>query len=271
MYKADSHIHSNFSGDSMEKIENIIERAIELEMNEITITDHLDLDFPDEVNIFELDVKEYINTLQKLKKDYKNNIKIKIGIEIGLQPHLKNAYNEIFQCEDIDFIIGSSHCVNKMDIADRKIFEKYQKDEVHKIYFEEILKNLDIFPEISVYGHLDFINRYGRDIYSDYKKIDLEKHKEIIDKILKKLIEKKIGLEINTSALRYGLRDFHPCREILARYKELGGEIITMGSDAHRALDIMRDFDKAQEELKKIGFKKFCVFEKRKVIYKSLE
>lgn len=271
MYKADSHVHSNFSGDSMEKIESIIERAIELGMNEITITDHLDLDFPGDVNIFELDFEKYIETLKNLKKEYKNNIKLKIGIELGLQPQLKDSYNKIFECEDIDFIIGSSHCVKGMDIADKSFFEKYAKDEAHKLYFEEILKNIDAFPKISIYGHLDFINRYGRSIYDDYKKINLHMHKEIIDEILKKLIEKGIGIEINTSALRYGLRDFHPCRKILKRYKELGGEIITIGSDAHRALDIMRDFDKAKETLKELGFKNFCTFEKRKVEYRSLD
>lgn len=270
MYKADSHVHSSFSGDSMEKLENIIERAIEIGMDEITITDHLDLEFPGEVNIFELDFKTYVETLKKLKKLYRNNIKIKIGIELGLQPQLKEKYDEIFNCEDIDFIIGSFHCVKGMDVADRKFFEKYAKDEAHRIYFEEVLNTIDLFPKINVCGHLDFINRYGRSVYDDHKKINFEKHKELIDKILIKLIEKNIGIEINTSALRYGLRDFHPCRKILKRYKELGGKIITMGSDAHRALDIMRDFDKAREVLKEIGFEKFCVFEQRKAEYKEL-
>ena len=270
MYKADSHIHSNFSGDSMEKLENIIERAIETGMDEITITDHLDLEFPGEINIFELDFKTYVETLKKLKNLYKNNIKIKIGIELGLQPQLKGKYDEIFNCEDVDFIIGSFHCVRGMDVADRKFFEKYSKDEAHRIYFEEILNTIDLFPEINVCGHLDFINRYGRSVYDDYKKINFEMHRELIDKILIKLIEKNIGIEINTSALRYGSRDFHPCRKILKRYKELGGKIITMGSDAHRALDIMRDFDKVRDVLKEIGFEKFCVFEKRKAEYKEL-
>ncbi len=271
MYKADSHIHSNFSGDSMEKLENIIERALILKMDEITITDHLDLDFPEEVNIFDLDLKEYLKKIKEIKKQYRKEIKVKIGIELGLQPHLKDKYKEIFQCEDIDFIIGSSHCVRGMDISDKKIFEMYKKDEVHRMYFEEILKNIDIFPEISVYGHLDFVNRYGRSVYEDYKKIDLNLHKDIIDNILKKLIEKNIGIEINTSALRYGLRDFHPCKNILERYKELGGKIITMGSDAHRATDIMRDFDEARNLLKKLGFEKFSTFEKRKVEYRNLD
>lgn len=267
MYKADSHVHSSFSGDSMEKLENIIERAIETGMDEITITDHLDLEFPGEINIFELDFKTYVETL---KKFYRNNIKIKIGIELGLQPQLEGKYDEIFNCEDVDFIIGSFHCVKGMDVADRKFFEKYAKDEAHRIYFEEVLNTIDLFPKINVCGHLDFINRYGRSVYDDYKKINFEMHKELIDKILIKLIEKNIGIEINTSALRYGLRDFHPCRKILKRYKELGGKIITMGSDAHRALDIMRDFDKAREVLKEIGFEKFCVFEQRKAEYKEL-
>lgn len=270
MYKADSHVHSSFSGDSMEKLENIIERAIEIGMDEITITDHLDLEFPGEVNIFELDLKTYVETLKKLKKLYRNNIKIKIGIELGLQPQLEGKYDDIFNCEDIDFIIGSFHCVRGMDVADRKFFEKYAKDEAHRIYFEEVLNTIDLFPKINVCGHLDFINRYGRSVYDDYKKINFEMHKELIDKILIKLIEKNIGIEINTSALRYGLRDFHPCRKILKRYKELGGKIITMGSDAHRALDITRDFDKAREVLKEIGFEKFCVFEQRKAEYKEL-
>lgn len=170
MYKADSHVHSSFSGDSMEKLENIIERAIETGMDEITITDHLDLEFPGEINIFELDFKTYVETLKKLKKFYRNNIKIKIGIELGLQPQLEGKYDEIFNCEDVDFIIGSFHCVKGMDVADRKFFEKYAKDEAHRIYFEEVLNTIDLFPKINVCGHLDFINRYGRSVYDDYKK-----------------------------------------------------------------------------------------------------
>lgn len=217
MYKADSHIHSNFSGDSVERLENIAERAIELGMDEITITDHLDLDYADGIKIFELDVPKYIETLKKLKETYRDRIKIKIGVELGLQPQLVRKYDGIFNCEDIDFI-----------------------------------------------------NRYGKAFHNDYREINFELHKEIIDQIFIKLIKKNIGIELNTSGLRYGLKDFHPCRRNLERYKELGGKIITMGSDAHKASDIMKDFNKAREELKEIGFEKFCTFEKRKVEYRDL-
>ena len=271
MYKADSHVHSNFSGDSVERLENIAERAIELGMDEITITDHLDLDYADGIKIFELNVPKYIETLKNLKETYKDKIKIRIGVELGLQPQLVRKYDEIFNCEDIDFIIGSFHCIKGMNVAGRKFFEKYSKDEAHRMYFEEILETIKLFPRISVCGHLDFINRYGKAFHNDYKEINFELHKEIIDQIFIKLIKKNIGIELNTSGLRYGLKDFHPCIRNLERYKELGGRIITMGSDAHKASDIMKDFDKAREELKEVGFEKFCTFEKRKAIYRDLD
>lgn len=270
MYKSDSHVHSEFSGDSKESLERIISRAKELGMNEITITDHLDIDFPMEPNIFTLDLKKYIERLKELKAQEKE-IVVKIGIEIGLQPHLSEAYKEVFENEDIDFIIGSSHAVSKTDVSSKDFFIGKEKNQAHREYFSEVLKNIDLFPNISVYGHLDFVNRYGNGVYDNYKELDYQLHGELIDEILKKLIEKGIGLEINTSGLRYGLKNFHPHINILKRYRELGGEIITLGSDSHRAEDLMKDFDTAKKILKDLGFEYYCTFSKRKIEYRDLE
>lgn len=270
MYKSDSHVHSEFSGDSKESLERIISRAKELGMNEITITDHLDIDFPMEPNIFTLDLKEYVKKLKELKEREKD-IVVKIGIELGLQPHLVEDYKEIFENEDIDFIIGSSHAVAKKDVSSKDYFVGMEKDEAHCLYFLDILKNIDLFPKISIYGHLDFVNRYGIGVYPDYKILNYDKHWDIIDEILKKLITKGIGIEINTSGLRYGLENFHPHVDILKRYKELGGEIITLGSDSHKAEDLMKDFDIAKKTLKELGFKYYCTFSKRKIEYRDLE
>ena len=135
----------------------------------------------------------------------------------------------------------------------------------------EVLENIDLFPEISVYGHLDFINRYGKGVYENYKEFNYELHQDILDKILKKLISKNIGLEVNTSGFRYGLDNFHPHINILKRYKELGGKIITIGSDSHKAEDIMRNFDKVKRMLKELGFNSYCTFKNRKVEYRDLD
>lgn len=121
MYRSDSHVHSEFSGDSKEKLEKIIEKAKELKMDEITITDHLDLDFPMKPNIFTLDLEKYIERLKELRKREKE-LQIKIGIEIGLQPTLVNRYNSIFENKDIDFIIGSSHAISGKDVAIKDFF-----------------------------------------------------------------------------------------------------------------------------------------------------
>lgn len=270
MYRSDSHVHSEFSGDSMEKLENIIKIAKELEMNEITITDHLDIDFPMENNIFTLDFEKYISKLKELKTKEKN-IKVKIGIELGLQPHLVGKYDEILKSKDLDFIIGSSHAISNRDIATKDFFLGKEKDEAHREYFEEVLKNIEVFSGISVYGHLDFINRYGKDVYSNYKELNYEKHKDIIDEILKRLIAKEIGIEVNTSGLRYGLNNFHPHTIILKRYKELGGDIITIGSDSHRAEDLMKNFNEVKKILKDLGYKYYCTFENRKIEYRDLD
>ncbi len=270
MYRSDSHVHSEFSGDSKEKLEKIIEKAKELKMDEITITDHLDLDFPMKPNIFTLDLEKYIERLKELRKREKE-LQIKIGIEIGLQPTLVNRYNSILENKDIDSIRGSSHAISGKDVATKDFFLGKEKNEAHREYFLEVLKNIDLFPEISVYGHLDFINRYGIGVYKDYKDLDYILHQDIIDEILKKLIFKNIGIEVNTSGLRYGLKNFHPHINILKRYKKFGGEIITIGSDSHRSEDIMKDFDIVKKLLKELGFNSYCTFKNKKIEYRDLD
>lgn len=271
MYKGDSHVHSCFSTDSNEKLENIFERAIELGLNEITITDHMDYADREEDDYFVFNINDYLKTLNAYKQKYKDRLNIKIGMELGLQPQLYKRFEPILKSDVYDFLIGSSHAVDGIDAGFSELYRRFKnKDELHKRYFETILENLEVYDGINTYGHLDYIIRYGGAFFPDHKELNLELHKELIDKILTKLIEKKIGLEINTSGIRYKVGDFHPRREILARYRELGGEIITLGSDAHKASDIAKDFDTAREHLKSLGFTHFCTFTKKKPEFHEL-
>lgn len=128
-------------------------------------------------------------------------------------------------------------------------------------YFKEVLQNIKIYDEFDVYGHIDYIVRYGG--YPE-KVIKYKDYQEILDEILITLIQRGKGIEINTSGFRYGLNAPHPNQEILARYKNLGGKMITIGSDAHKTEDMCADFDKATEILKEMGYKEYAVFEKRK-------
>ena len=237
MYLSDYHIHSEISGDSEENLEVIFKTAIKKGLKEIAITDHLDIDYPKGISTFDLDFQKYIKILKVYKEKYRGRLNIKLGIELGLQPHLKNNkyLNEILQSKDLDFIIGSIHCIEGKALENNDFFLGKTKEEVHEKYFEAVYKNIKIFDGFSVCGHLDFIKRYGKDHFKDHKIINYNKHREVIDKILKTLIEKEKGIEVNTSGYRYGINEPTPNEYIIKRYYELGGKIITVGSDAHNA------------------------------------
>ena len=123
------------------------------------------------------------------------------------------------------------------------------------------------FSNFDVYGHLDYVVRYGPDKDKNYT---YEKYKDLLDRILETLLEKEKGLEINTGGLNRGLSDFHPCTGILKRYRQLGGEVLTVGSDAHDTARIADEFKRVSEVLTECGFKYYTVFEKRMPEFRRL-
>jgi histidinol-phosphatase (PHP family) len=129
---------------------------------------------------------------------------------------------------------------------------------------EEVLKNLSMTDDYDTAAHLDFVERYYPAENVEEKLLKYEDFADVIDEILLTLIRKDKALEINTAGIRYGLGVPHPSQRILLRYKELGGKLITIGSDAHRATDIAADFETVAKYLLDAGFKEYCVFENRK-------
>lgn len=161
-----------------------------------------------------------------------------------------------------DFVIGSTHVIDKTDVSDPKFFEGKTKKEAYTKYFENVLENASANDCYNVYGHIDYVNRYAP--YED-KSISYFDYREIIDEILKVLVDKGKGLDINTSGFRYGEGRPYPQFEILKRFKELGGEIITVGSDAHSPEYIADHFDDAYSMIKEAGFKAISSFRGKKV------
>lgn len=118
--------------------------------------------------------------------------------------------------------------------------------------------------DFDVLGHMDYVVRYGKEKEKSYF---LQDYAEITDEILRSLIMQGKGIELNTAGFKYGLGFAHPHISILKRYKELGGEVITVGSDAHQPENIAYDFDRAKEVLKDSGFKYYTEFKGRKPIF----
>lgn len=266
MILSDFHVHSSFSPDSKEKMENTIEYAISLGVKNLCFTDHHDIDMPILEYNFLLDFDAYSNTFFKLKSKYNNLINLYFGIELGIQPHIYSILSNIVRKYPFDFVLCSQHVVDGIDPYRSGFFDNKSKTEAYYRYFEVLLDNLLNYSDFDVFAHLDYITRYGP--YED-KSINYSDLQEILDKILITTIQKEKGIEINTSGFKY-VNNPHPSFEIIKRYKELGGEIITVGSDSHLSKNLLNYFKEAEEILKAAGFKYYTIFKNRKPEFISL-
>lgn len=257
----DTHMHSQYSGDSDAPQDAMINAAIEKGLGGICFTDHLDIDYPNEPDLFLLDLPNYSASVLAQKEHFKGRIDLRLGIELGLQPHLATLHADILSQYPFDFVIGSSHVVHGIDPYYPVFYEGRAEEDCYLEYFESILENIRAFDGFDVYGHIDYVVRYGPNRNTNYS---YAKYKDVIDAILRLLIEKGKGIEINMGGFKYGLNHPNPTEEIIARYRELGGEIITIGADAHQPEHVAYDFAKVPAILKESGFRYFTVFRERK-------
>ncbi len=262
--KSDCHLHSSHSGDSRAPMEEMVLRGIELGLDTMCFTEHHDIDFPDSPDgpgdLFLLNTDSYLYDLARLKEKYAGKIRLLFGVELGLMPEAFRQISVYAKSYEFDFVIGSSHICHGRDPYYPAFYEGRSEEAAYREYFESVLENAKKFSCFDVYGHLDYVVRYGPNRDREYS---YEKYRDLFDEILKTLIEKEKGLELNTGGLKKGMREAHPCGEILKRYRELGGEIVTVGSDAHAPEDIASCFARASELLAACGFRYYTVFEKR--------
>ena len=269
MITADSHLHTSFSADSDTAPRDQILQAVSAGLSHMTFTDHYDPDFPEGDLDFTFDIDTYIRTLTELKEEFDGKIDIGIGIELGAQPQIPGMLNELASGYPFDFVINSTHLVKRIDPYDTQVyFRDRTEKEGLRLYFEEVLANLNVFDDYDSAGHIDYIFRYLPSHRTDYA--PFPEYGDVLDELLKTLIRKGKCLEINTAGLKAGLTFAHPHPEILKRYRELGGELITTGSDAHTPAQIGKYFDVTGALLKNLGFRYYAVFRNRKPVFLPL-
>lgn len=258
--RSDVHMHTWFSNDSQTDPEKMIEEAIRRGLSMICFTDHYDKDNFDwgEEAIF--DEEKYYQIMPKLREKYKDQIDIRIGAEIGIQPHLSGCFDQFVKKYPMDFVIGSMHSVMGHDLATKFLYKTYCDEEGYRICFEEMLADVKLTKSFDVLGHMDYMVRYSKNKSKSYNPM---KYMDIIDEIFKILISEGRGIELNMSGLKYGLGFAHPHMEILKRYRELGGEVITVGADGHIPEHIAYDYHLADEILKECGFRYYTEFRNR--------
>ncbi|MGI6071072.1 MAG: histidinol-phosphatase HisJ family protein [Blautia sp.] len=266
---SDYHLHTSFSADSQASMEDMIRSGIEKGVSYLCFTEHMDIDFPKQYQMdFTVDMKAYRRAYERCREKFAGQINLLWGIELGIQPHLTQELKDYVNQYPFDFVIGSSHIIHRMDPYYPEFWKGRSKSEAIADYFTATLDNLEAFCDIDVYGHIDYVVRYAPEKNKDYS---YQAYRELLDLLLTKLIDKGIGIELNTGGFKYGLGHPNPCEEILARYRELGGEIITLGSDAHMPQYVAYAFPQAMEILKACGFTHYTIFRERKPQFVSLE
>ncbi len=245
-------------------MEALIEEAIRHRLDILCFTEHMDMDYPsdpaketDGRPEFLLDTDSYREGFLKMKEKYEGKITLLFGVELGLQPHLAAWSEDYAANHDFDFIIGSVHTIGHMDPYYPSFFEGRSEKEAYVSYFEEALLDIRSFSGFNTLGHLDYVVRYGpnRNRYFSYRE-----YADYIDPILEHIIQKDIALEVNSAGYRKGLGGPNPCRDIILRYKEMGGELVTVGSDAHTLQSLCSDFGRVEELLLECGIKYHAVF-----------
>lgn len=246
--RGDWHVHTRFSLDSDAPVREMLDRAVALKMTDICFTDHYDMFFLDEG--FTFDVDEYFRVMREYREEYRDRIRVHIGVELGLDTEHTAEIGEFAKSWPFEYIIGSVHKLFEKDPYERADYD-CTDEEFYRAYFlrcAECIRANDCFD---VFGHLDYVVRYG---YSKAEHYSYAAYKREIDEILKALIEKNIPLEVNTAGLAKGVGFAHPHPDVLKRYIELGGRQYNMGSDAHDAAHLGWGFEETEKALNKLVF-----------------
>lgn len=255
---ADYHIHSQFSRDGMQTMEEACNKATQLGISELCFTDHLEFADNDWV-----DYPEYRRSIEKAQRKYHKELSLKLGLEIGFDKRAKKQITDYIEGKDFDFLIGSLHFIDEVDLFKGNFFRSDRIQESVRAYFQALLERITLF-DFSVLGHITLFKRFFERLHVSPADFDWSDYDDLIRAILRGLVDQGKGIELNTRVPLIDL-DFR----ILRFYKEIGGEIITLGSDAHHYRS-MHTMEEGFQALRDTGFRYYCTFEQRNPMFVAL-
>ena len=262
-------MHSEYSFDCSVPVLDRCRQAVELGLAEICITDHCDFVPVDKgVDYYRPDA--YFADVERARAEYDGRVKLRAGVEIGEWHRYSERAQALVHAYPYDFIIGSLHFIGEEMsglVLEPPYFEGKSELDAYETYFTELLAMVR-HGGFDVIGHIDVPKRAGFTVYGDYRCADFE---EPIRAVLKAAIEAGIGIEVNTGTARSPVGIPSPDVDVLRWYKELGGEILTIGSDAHRADQMTHGFEVVPAMLEKAGFDAVTCFEGRKPFWVPVE
>jgi len=250
----DTHMHTEFSFDSSEKIERMLEKAKELHMG-ITTTEHKDLNY-EEVGGFpiDFDVDHYFKTYEKYRSDT-----YFMGIELGLDRNYTKELEHLTSQYPFDMVIGSLHTMKGFNLSSRKYLAKMEEEVFYKEYLHYAKEMVEEHPFIDALAHFDYPTRY-----SPYREMRYEAYQEDFDGLFQAMVKHQVTLELNLKRPLQG-ELYHAFKSVYGGYKSQGGQFVTLASDAHVAEDIGRNFHEAKSLLDELGLE-ICYYRNRERI-----
>ena len=243
------------------------QRAIANGVHEIAFAEHVDFEPADlTANFFR--PAAYQAEIERCRRLYGSALTIRAGVEIGEGHVYRDRVAALLDAYTFDFVLGSVHWVNGQLVHDERFFSHTTIDRGVRAYFEEVAR-LATEADYDVLAHCDIVRRA---VYhaTGASTLDYAQYEGIIRHILRTLVERGKGLEINTSPCRNGMGVPNPVLQVLRWYRELGGEILTLGSDAHTADVIGADFDVALDMAHAAGFTRLATFQRRQVRWTTI-
>ena len=259
----DFHMHSRVSFDGHDTGLQLAQAAVAAGLKEICFTDHLDYDPLGTMPDLAFDTAVYNAEYYDLEVP---GLIIRRGMEFGIARNNIAQFRQDLQRRHFDFVLGSMHFVDDLDVYFQPYWEGKTVFQAERRYLEETLECVKIHDDFDVLAHLTYISKTH--CHPAPRPVPYSEHREIIDEILKTLAAKGKGLEMNTSGVdRCG--GYLPTADYFRRFKELGGEIVTVGSDAHRSDRVGQYSYEACAILQDI-FGHVCTFADRKPIFHKL-
>lgn len=272
-FACDCHNHSNCSFDGHSAMEELCEKAVELGLVYYGVSDHCECQeyeaSPGHETGYRQVVRKAWDQMTACREKFPS-LRLLRGIELGQPMQDLSAAEDALQGRDYDFVIGSLHNVARekdfyhMNWGDASP-ERWEA--LFSRYFQEILDMIR-WGKFHTLAHITYPLRY---LSAPGQTPTFDRHQEELDAVLRALIQKDIALEMNTSRLGKKNAPHLPDPEVFRRYRELGGKLVTLGSDAHRAEDLAQGIELGMDLLKEAGFTEFAVFEKRKPVLLPLE
>ena len=251
----DYHTHCDSSFDSIAPMASMIQASIDMGMDHFCLTDHLDFDVRFSRLCGSLDPLAY-NRLQAKEIARFPQADVRRGIEVGVQPHLMDTIRDRLAGCEFDFVIASLHYIGGQDPYFPDFYEGLCNIDVYTAYLQGLMDSLTGFDDYSVVGHIGYPSRF---VPSGERYMKYDDLRDVSDELLRLVIQTGHGIEVNTSSYKTHGAPV-PGFDYVRRFCELGGEVVTVGSDAHRPEDMGRYFTEAVEGIREAGFRYLSAF-----------